>query len=439
MPIRRLAAGVGALLLVVACTGGETAPPTAPPTTSTIGFAAISTPPPTVEVDPAVDGAVAEELVAEIDELKGEVETLRGLHFLDPPRVAIVTADQLAARHGAILDATFDRAGLDLDTRVLRMFGLLGSGEDVRSMLADLSTEPPTALYDPVAHAVVVDGSVAELGPAERSSVVRELVESLVDQYHRVSARTETLQEDGRHDESAALAALAESDASYFQFVYLQGLPEEEQQAVAETAGAAPPNLPPVVAEQLSLSAERGLGFVEELVGQGGTALLDSAYGNGLTTEGLMHPDRMLAGEGVSEMPDIEIGLDGYRVVDKGSLGEMALRSILAEAMPPDMLTQTADGWGADEAVTLVDNSGGEIAWVYSFKGDSVDDTVGGGPGVPRPCRGGARPGQPGGGRRGRVHRWSVHVRRPRGRRARGGDRLERRRRAKARDEAVIP
>ena len=85
-----------------------------------------------------------------------------------------------------------------------------------------------------------------------------------------------------------------------------------------------------------------------------------------------MHPDRMLAGEGVSEMPEIEVGLDGYRVVDHGSLGEMALRSMLTEALPPDLLTQTADGWGADEAVTLVDNGAGEIAWVYPFKGDSA-------------------------------------------------------------------
>ena len=376
MPIRRLAAGVGALLLVVACTGGQAAPPTVPPTTSTIGFAALSTPPPAVDVDPAVDGSVAEQLIAEIDELKGEVETMRGLRFLDPPRVAIVTADQLAARHGAMLDATFDRAGLDIDTRVLRMFGLLGSGEDLRSMLADLSTEPGTALYDPVARTVVVDGGAAELGPAERSSVVRQLVESLVDQYHRVSTRTASLEDEGRHDESAALAALAEADASYFQLVYLQGLPEDEQQAVAETAGAAPPNLPPVLAEQLTLTAERGLGFVEELMRRGGTALLDSAYGNGLTTEGLMHPDRLLAGEGVSEVPELEVALDGYRVVEQGSLGEMGLRSLLTEALPADVLTQTTDGWGADEAVTLVDNGAGEIAWVYAFKGDSVDDTI---------------------------------------------------------------
>jgi hypothetical protein len=40
------------------------------------------------------------------------------------------------------------------------------------------------------------------------------------------------------------------------------------------------------------------------------------------------------------------------------------------------MLTQTADGWGGDDAVTLVDNAAGDTAWVYAFKGDSVDDTI---------------------------------------------------------------
>ena len=375
MPIRRLAAGVGAFLLVVACTGGEVVPSTTPPTATTIGFAAVSTPPPVVEIDPGVDDAVADRLVTQLDGLKAEVEALRGLHFLDPPRIAVVTPEQLAARHGALLDTTYDRAGLDVDTQVLRLFGLLGQGQNLRSLLSDLSGEPVGALYDPAAHTLVVDGGTAELGPVERGVVVREMAQALTDQYHRVTARTAQLDRTGRFDESAALTALFESDASYVQLLYQQGLSEEERRRIAEAAAGVPTNLPPVLSEQLTLTAERGIGFVEELMRRGGTARVDAAYGNGLTTEGMLHPERMLAGERPRDLPDIEVGLDGYRVVDNGSLGELALRSLLTEAMSPDLLTQTADGWGADEAFTL-EGDGGEIAWVYAFKADSEDDAV---------------------------------------------------------------
>ena len=375
MPIRRLAAGIGALALVVACTGGDAATsPTVPPP-STIGVAIASTPPPSVEVDPAVDGDVADRMVSQLDALKTEVETQRGLRFLDPPMVSIVTPEQLAARQGAGVDATLDRAGLDADDRVLKLLGLLRRGQDLRSLMAEISTQPAAALYDPIAGTLVVGADPDELGPVERSVVVRELTQVLTDQYHRVTTRVDNLTRSGRHDEAAALAALFEADASYFQLIYVQGLTEAERRLVAEAANPTSPNLPRVVAEQLSLTAERGIEFVEEMVRRGGTAQVDAAYeATPLTTEGLLHPERLLAGERLRPMPVIDVALDGYRIVEQGSLGEMGLRSLLAEALDPGTLTQTADGWGADQAVTLV--SGGDTAWVYAFRGDTVDDAV---------------------------------------------------------------
>jgi len=375
MPIRLLAAGIGALAFVVACTGGDAATsPTVPPP-STIGVAIASTPPPSVEVDPAVDGDVADRMVSQLDALKTEVETQRGLRFLDPPMVSIVTPEQLAARQGAGVDATLDRAGLDADDRVLKLLGLLRRGQDLRSLMAEISTQPVAALYDPIAGTLVVGADPDELGPVERSVVVRELTQVLTDQYHRVTTRVDNLTRSGRHDEAAALAALFEADASYFQLIYVQGLTEAERRLVAEAANPTSPNLPRVVAEQLSLTAERGIEFVEEMVRRGGTAQVDAAYeATPLTTEGLLHPERLLAGERLRPMPVIDVALDGYRIVEQGSLGEMGLRSLLAEALDPGTLTQTADGWGADQAVTLV--SGGDTAWVYAFRGDTVHDAV---------------------------------------------------------------
>lgn len=374
MPIRRLAAGIGALALVVGCTGGD------PGASSTVvsspaEVAPAETPPASVEVDAAVDGDVAERMLDELEDLKSTVETMRGLPFLDPPRIRIVTAEQLATRHGAAVDATLDRAEVDDNTRLLRMLGLLGSGQDLRALLAELAAETPAALYDPVAGALVVGASPDELGPTARSVVVRGLVQVLADQYHRVTARTGNLTRAGRFDEAAALGALFEADATYFQLVYVQGLPEADRVVVAGAAPAPPANLPSVLAEQLTLTAERGIAFVEAMVRHGGTGQVDAAYeATPLTTEGLLHPERLLAGEPSQTVPAIELALDGYRVVARGTLGEMGLRSLLVDALDPEILTQTADGWGADHSVLLF--GGADTAWVYAYRADSVDDAV---------------------------------------------------------------
>ncbi|MBA2337191.1 MAG: hypothetical protein H0V96_05435 [Acidimicrobiia bacterium] len=375
MPIRRLAAGIGALALVVGCTDSE------PGTSSTVlspspaEVSSASTPPATVEVDPAVDGDIAARMLDGLEDLKSTVETMRGLSFLDPPRIRIVTAEQLATRHGAAVDATLDRAEVDADTRLLRMLGLLGAGQDLRALLAELSAETPAALYDPVVGTLVVGASPDELGPTARSVVVRGLVQALADQYHRVTTRTGNLTRAGRFDEAAALGALFEADATYFQLVYVQGLPGVDRVAVAAAAPEPPPNLPSVLAEQLTLTAERGIAFVEAMVRHGGTGQVDAAYeATPLTTEGLLHPERLLAGEPGLTMPAIELAIDGYRVVEQGSLGEMGLRSLLVDALDPEILTRAADGWGADQSVLLF--GGGDTAWVYAHRADSVADAV---------------------------------------------------------------
>lgn len=375
MPIRRLAAGIGALALVVGCTGSEPGTSSTAVAPSAAEVSAQSTPPATVEVDAAVDGDVAERMLDALEDLKATVETMRGLAFLDPPRIRIVTAEQLATRHGAAVDAVLDGADVDADTRLLRLLGLLGSGQDLRALLAELAAETPAALYDPVAGTLVVGASADELGATARSVVVRGLVQALTDQYHRVTARTGNLTRMGRFDEAAALGALFAADATYFQLVYVQGLPEADRVAVAAAAPAPPSNLPSVLAEQLTLTAERGIAFVEAMVRHGGTGQVDAAYqASPLTTESLLHPERLLAGEPPRAMPATDLALDGYQVVEQGSLGEMGLRSFLVDALDPAILTQTADGWGADQSVLLF--GGGHTAWVYSYRADSVDDAI---------------------------------------------------------------
>ena len=375
MRIRGLLLAGFVALLVAACTSdaAETTSTSSP--TTTIAVTIRPTPPASVTIDASVDAVVGERLEALLEELKGDVEALRGLAFLDPPRVSIHGPDEFAARYGASVDGRIDAAGLDVDTGVLRLLGLLGPGQDLRGLLAEMSGDPIAAFYDPDAGELVASGATGELGPGERSVVVRELIQVLTDQYHRHSTRLGELAAAGRFDEMAALEALREADATYFQLVYLQELSDAERAAAAEVVARTPRNLPSVLGETLTLSAETGVAFVEALVTEGGIAEVDRAYGaDPLTTEKLLHPPRYFAGEPVLEVAETAVEAPGYEVVDRGTLGAIGLRSLLSEALSPGVLTQTVDGWGGDAFATLM--RGDQVAWVYMFRGDDENDAI---------------------------------------------------------------
>jgi hypothetical protein len=234
---------------------------------------------------------------------------------------------------------------------------------------------PAVAVYDPAAEELVVSASADPWGPHQRSVVVRELVRALVDEYHRYGDRVAALTAEGRYDEADALAGLAAADATFFQLVYLQELPEQEQAQAAAARPVTTVDLPDAVNVELSFPYEAGIPFIEALIDDGGLAGLDAAYGaEPLTTEHLRQPTRFLATEGIREVAPVAATPTGYTAADAGSWGEASLTALLTQALSPGILTQTVDGWGGDQFGLY--EAGANIAFVYSFRGDTVEDAV---------------------------------------------------------------
>ena len=361
-------------LVVAACTDDPAEPATTAATTTTIGIDVQTEVESAVTVGEGVDGAEADALVAELDELRTTTEVLRGLGFLSAPQIVVLTADDFSQRRDAYLDASLDAPSLARDTEFLQTFGLLQPSEDLRATLVRASSAPVNAYYDEAAGELVVAAS-GELDAVGQSVVVREFVRVLTDQYHRYGARVGEYGTSGFGDEATALETLATSDALYFQLLYLEDRPSADQAAAAgvDAFGDAP--APAFLASELAFAGDVGLGFVAWLLQDGGIAALDAAYGaERLTTEHLYHPARFAAGEGVLEIPEPVAEVEGYGVHDAGTMGELGLRSLLSAALSPGMLTQTADGWGADRFVMLADLD--DVALVYTYRGDSIDDTV---------------------------------------------------------------
>lgn len=377
MPLRRLLLLVVIAALATAACEGTAADPstTTSSSTTTIGVVVRTSGEGAVTVGEDVDGGLAEQLEAQLADLASTTEGLRGLSFLSPPKLVLLGQDEFPERWDTFVDARLDPVALATDTRLFRTLGLLTPAQDLRALLHSIVAGPVPAFYDGQAGEVVVAATQAELDPFAASVVVRALTEALTDQYHRATTNAAELRTSGRYDEAAALETLVTADALTTQLRYLEALPDSTRVAAAgEAAAYAIPEAPAFLAAELSYPTDDGLAFVASLLDEGGLAAVDAAYGATLTTELVSHPVRYLAGEGVLTVDPPTVEIAGFSVDDAGSLGELGLRSLLTEAVPPGLLTQTVDGWGADAFVTLTDAS--DIAFVYLFRGDTVADTV---------------------------------------------------------------
>ncbi|MDJ0663929.1 MAG: hypothetical protein QNJ75_05165 [Acidimicrobiia bacterium] len=376
-------------LFVAACdTGGttETTTVVSDETTTTVETTTTTTTQPgeestgpIVTAGVGVSDEVVAQLTTQIAELVNATEQVRGLPFLAQPIVSILSPEELEARVRADLAEEIDPDSLAVDSRLLKLMGLLQPGDDLETMLIDLYGEQVAGFYDGETREMVIGGEASELTPYTRSVVVHELIHALTDQHFLFYNDYEAMWEEERYEEASAFQALIEGDATYFQFIYMQELPLAEQLALATEAlqlledSSAADSVPDWLINDISFPYESGQVFVESLVSSGGIAAVDQAYTDRpITTEVVMHPSRYAAGEGVLPIPPLEIELDGYEVHETSSYGEWGFRVLLDGSAAPGVSAQAANGWGGDEYQVLYDND--DVVFALAYKGDTEED-----------------------------------------------------------------
>jgi hypothetical protein len=386
---------LGVLLISAACSdsGGDTTTTAASATTttaadtpesatlpeSTTEAATGTTVPPSVTASPGMDQAIVDRLTEQIIELIAETEEVRGLPFLRQPDVAILSPDELAARVRADLEEEIDGEELAVDTRLMRLLGLLEPTEDLETMLVELYTEQVAGFYDGDTGELVIGGEAADLTPLTKSVIVHELVHALTDQHFLFNDDFQAMFDEERYDEGSAFQALIEGDATYFQLLWVEQLPLDEQFALATEALSQMSDtnvlqsVPTWVQDDLAFPYDSGQFFVQSLVDSGGIASVDSAYTmRPVSTEVVMHPKRYESGEQVLAIEPVNVELDGYQVHETSSHGEWGIRLLLSEAQNPGAAAQAANGWGADSYQVLYDPD--DVVMAMTYKGDTEDD-----------------------------------------------------------------
>ena len=196
--------------------------------------------------------------------------------------------------------------------------------------------------FDQETGELLVAGDTAELTPYQRSTVIHELVHALTEQYFRSGSTLAELSAEGSFDHIDAYRALVEGDATYVQFLYLQGLSSEDRSDAAlealDSAPAALEGAPAFVGNEVVFPYDSGLEFVTALVRGGGLAAIDRAYIDfPVSTEQVIHIERYQGGEAPRKTNPVEVDLPDYQEAAAGTWGELGMIRLLTGVLTPGL------------------------------------------------------------------------------------------------------
>jgi hypothetical protein len=363
---RRLAAGLAAALLVVACSPTPTAAPTATPALTQVPASATPGPsaPPAAEVYAAI---------------RRDVEAIRGLQPTTSVDPVAIDGAQLLKNLTAEFDTENKPADLQFSERTLIALGLLPPASSLRDLTLDLQGNNVAGYYSPDKDELFVVSRSGRLGPAEEVTYSHEFTHQLQDQnFDLDKLGTDAV---NQSDRAFAQLALIEGDAVSVQNRWTTAnlTPEEMGQLLNASldpeALAALQRAPAYLRETSLFPYLTGNPFVESLIAGGGYQAVNAAFAKPpVSTEQVLHPEKYAAGEApkVVKIPTLfDPGLPaGWKALGQDTLGEFVLRLWLIQGgVAATQATTAAAGWGGDRLELYQSPGGTSLLLVTAWDG----------------------------------------------------------------------
>jgi hypothetical protein len=383
------ALGLAMVLVFAACdsSGDATQTSTSPSegTTASTGATTTTEAPitsmPSGSISGETSASISEETAAvmraEIGVIMLDVEESRGLPFLETPVVTILDEADFSARVRATMEEDLDADEIAGDQAVFELLGMLDGTVDLYQLVVDLYTEQIAGFYDPAVGELVVPVSADGITPLQEITIAHELVHALTDQHFELNDTLEDVSENGTGDEEYGVLGLVEGDATYQQFLFLEGMdPATAAEAALEVLSfdrSVLDSVPRWIQQDLAFPYEHGLVFTGFLMSEGGLKAVDEAYLDlPISSEQILHPEKYVRSEGPSELTPPTVVLDGWDLLDQATFGEWGIRLLLMDSLTPGEMTQAAAGWGNDTYTTFLRGADTSIAWVY--EGETIED-----------------------------------------------------------------
>jgi hypothetical protein len=356
-------------LLLTACGGAHDAPAKAvlPPVAPSATSSAAAAPVARETRDPEADARVAEALAL--------VSRVRGLAVKRAVPGVRLDRSALRAEMLRMLDDETPSEVLEGNSELLFALDTVPAGFDFKASVVRLYTSELAGFYDPKKQRMVLMTDLGEDG--ESITLYHELVHALQDQHFNLTNALDWQPDAG--DTKGALHTLVEGDATAAMtdvFAAARGAPAVSiPPAALRLEGAlmqVTPNLrdvPGIITRSLIAPYADGLAFVNYMrEHQGGWAGVDAAFRRApVSTEQVLHPDRYLADEAVTEVPPIEVpaGFEPARYRDV--MGEQGLRILFEEWLPAPAAAEAASDWGGDRLAVFSAGDQRLVRWHLVF------------------------------------------------------------------------
>lgn len=388
--VRRSPLAIALVLVVTACSmsSSSSTTTTEPDTTTTLARAtttssapaAVTTTLPSVTTTtPDLSGVtgLTDEVRAQLEDLIIDAQAIRGLPFITPPVITVVTEDELEARTRA--DILEQREDYPADEALYKMLGLLADEADFEQIVLDLYGEQVAGFYDGETGEIVVPAREDGLSILQQATMVHELVHALTDQNLAYYAPYEAMFDEERLDEVTAYQALLEGDATMAEVLWVQSLSQQELgQFIAESLEIDSSTLnasPRFLQESLLFPYDTGLAFVQDLYAGGGWEAVNGAYSTLVDLPG--SSEQVITPDDYTRDLPIEVlipavDLAGYQLERTSVWGEEGFRILLNQGSGVATMARAADGWGGDSYHQWFDGENAALLIVY--EGDTSAD-----------------------------------------------------------------
>jgi len=336
-------------------------------------------------------------LRATAEEIRSEIEQLRGLTFKQPVRVELADRDTFLDYTRARLEASVGRDQIELDGEVAMLLGLIPGDQDLYELTMKVLMEQVGGFYDPhTATFYIMDSVQPELA---RVIIAHEFTHALDDQHHDLEGTADSLS--GNSDALLAHSAVVEGSGMELMLQWsAKHLTASELtemvQAQAELPTDAVADSAPFVWKPLVAIYYQGQAFlrhqarISPLSQPARMSDLDRALSEPpRSTEQVLHPVKYWNPDHVDEPRDVDIELgplpEGWSVAREDTFGELysallttpfadrgGMNVSLVGFIGLRFTNEAATGWGGDRYVLL--HKGEGTLFHMSTRWDSIKD-----------------------------------------------------------------
>jgi hypothetical protein len=320
---------------------------------------------------------------ARLAEIEAQVIALRGLEPEAPVERAVL--DEAGLREFITRSFAEDNPEelVKATDTLYKALLLMPEGDSLEDLYIELLTSQVAGFYDDKTKKMHIVSRTGELGPADEITYAHEYAHALQDQAFGL---TDLIGEDkDQGDRSLARRTLAEGDATLLMSLWAQQhlTPAELGEAIAAADPASQAvldRMPAFLKEPLLFPYTSGLTLAIGDFTTGGFAAVDARYDDPpSTTEQILHPDKLAAGEKavpVTLPEDLATRLGaGWTVSLQDTFGEFGLDLLLRDAggVPSSQSKDAAAGWGGDR-LALVEGPDGATGVVIDTAWDTDAD-----------------------------------------------------------------